>query len=211
MFHGRAFVYWGFHIGEYRKKNCQFSLHCSISVFRYRSIKSQIFKGLAALEPPKGVQKGSKFGFFRCLFRCFVNILLHHLGFRGTVHSWLKSFLTNRYQYVSCGGASSQRVLVVRGVPQGSTLGPLLFLLYINDMHRCYDKYKDILFADDITVTCNGSNFNEVKNTADQGLVRIKDWLICNRLSLNVNKSSFIWFSQISLFHTISLCISQMM
>ena len=99
---------------------------------------------------------------------------LHHLGFRGTVHSWLKSFLTNRYQYVSCGGASSQRVLVTRGVPQGSTLGPLLFLFYINAMLRCYDKFKYIHFADDTTVTYNGSNFNEVKNTAEEGLVRIK-------------------------------------
>ena len=73
---------------------------------------------------------------FRKAFDCVdINILLmklHHLGFRGTVHSWRKSFLTNRYQYVSCGGESSQRVLVTRGIPQGSTLGPLyiLFLLY---------------------------------------------------------------------------------
>ena len=93
---------------------------------------------------------------FRKAFDCVdINILLmklHHSGFRGTVHSWLKSFLTNRYQYVSCGGASSQRVLVTRGVPQGSTLGPLSFLLYINDMHRCYDKFKYIHFADDTTV-----------------------------------------------------------
>ena len=149
---------------------------------------------------------------FRKAFDCVdINILLmklHHLGFRGTVHSWLKSFLTNRYQYVSCGGASSQRVLVTRGVPQGSTLGPLLFLLYINDMHRCYDKFKYIHFADDTTVTCNGSNFNEVKNTAEEGLVRIKDWLICNRLSLNVNKSSFMIFTNKSIPQDFTLHIS---
>ena len=81
---------------------------------------------------------------FRKAFDCVDIIILltklHHLGFRGTVHSWLKSFLTNRYQYVSCGGASSQRVLVTRGVPQGFTLGPLLFLLYIYDMHM-YHRY----------------------------------------------------------------------
>ena len=149
---------------------------------------------------------------FHKAFDCVdINILLtklHHLGLRGTVHSWLLSFLTNRYQNVSCGGASSQRVLVMRGVPQGSTLGPLLSLLCINDMQRCYDKFKYIHFADDTTVTCKGSNFNEVKNTAEEGLVRIKDWLICNRLTLNVNKSSFMIFTNKCVPHDFTLHIS---
>ena len=75
-------------------------------------------------------------------------------------------------------------------------------------MHRCYDKFKYIHFADDTTVTCNGSNFNEVKNTAEEVLVRIKDWLICDRLSLNVNKSSFMIFTNKSVPHDFTLHIS---
>ena len=65
-----------------------------------------------------------------------------------------------------------------------------------------------IHFADDTTVTCNGSNFNEVRNTAEKGLVRIKDWLTCNRLSFNVNKSSSMIFTNKSVPHDFTLHIS---
>ena len=83
------------------------------------------------------------------------NILLgklHHLGFRGIVHDWFKSYLSNRVNYVSIGGVNSIDRQITVGVPQGSNLDPLLFLLYINDMKYSSHTLKFINFADDTTV-----------------------------------------------------------
>ena len=88
-------------------------------------------------------------------------ILLHklnHYGFINSSLAWFKSYLTGRSQYVVIDDITSNRSLIITGVPQGSVLGPLLFLIYINDMHKATDKFKYILFADDTTLigtTCS--------------------------------------------------------
>ena len=88
-------------------------------------------------------------------------ILLHklnHYGFRNSSLAWFKSYLTGRSQYVVIDDITSNRSLIITGVPQGSVLGPLLFLIYINDMHMATDTFKYILFVDDTTLigtTCS--------------------------------------------------------
>ena len=78
---------------------------------------------------------------------------IYYYGFRGISQLLIKSFLTNRRQYVSINGFNSQGKSVICGIPQGSTLGPLLFLLYINDLHFSLNQSVPNHFADDTCIT----------------------------------------------------------
>lgn len=95
------------------------------------------------------------------------NILLEKLynyGIRGKAHSWFRSYLLNRKQYTSFNNTSSSCNVISCGVPQGSILGPVLFLLYINDITRCTDKVKFLLYADDTTIFIQGSNLHNISH-----------------------------------------------
>lgn len=74
---------------------------------------------------------------------------LNHYGFRGIANDWFKDYLSNRNQYVSYNGVSSTKSKIICGVPQGSILGPLLFILYVNDIHLVTNSLDVISFADD--------------------------------------------------------------
>ena len=74
---------------------------------------------------------------------------LHSYGIRGAAHLWITSYLNNRKQFVQIKNNSSDYTKVICGVPQGSILGPLLFIVYINDLAQVSDLLKLILFADD--------------------------------------------------------------
>lgn len=117
---------------------------------------------------------------------------LEHMGIRGTTLGWLESFLTDRYQHVSVDGATSGLRPINIGVPQGSTLGPLLFILYINDLHRVSNYCSVLHFADDTTLHYSHLDFHSAVSNINDDLQRVCEWLHCNRLSINVQKTNYM-------------------
>ena len=122
---------------------------------------------------------------------------LNKMGIRGKANDWVKSYLQNRKQFVSFNNHYSRKSNISWGVPQGSILGPLLFLLYINDIAEVCPEILPILYADDTNLFFRGKNINNVINEMNTKLVDIVKWLNSNKLSLNINKTTYIVFSQI--------------
>jgi len=91
---------------------------------------------------------------------------LDHYGIRGIALDWFKSYLSNRKQCVILNGVTSSLKPITHGVPQGSILGPLLFILYINDIVNCSDRLLFILFADDTNLICSCEDIWELKRIA---------------------------------------------
>ena len=102
--------------------------------------------------------------------------------------------LFNRFQYVSIGETNSSLLPIYCGVPQGSVLGPLLFLLYINDLPQCSDFCK-LLFADDTTLQLSNTDPTRLFHVANSQLDNVSDWFKANLLTLNIKKTKFILFS----------------
>ena len=124
------------------------------------------------------------------------NILLHKLsiyGIRGQPLSWFRNYLHNRHQYVSYLSCNSQKKIVNCGVPQGSILGPLLFLIYVNDIIRSSPILHFVLFADDTSIIHSHSNYNTLINQLNLELSKISLWFKANKLSLNVNKAPYLF------------------
>ena len=119
---------------------------------------------------------------------------LYHYGIRGVANKWCYSYLTNRYQKVSLNGESSQRLPITCAVPQGSILGPLLFLLYINDMHLCVKSSTIHHFADDTNLLYSCKSLTVLRKSINKDLELLYDWLCANRLSLDTEFIEFIVF-----------------
>ena len=125
------------------------------------------------------------------------SILLHKLsyyGFRGIINDWFKSYLLERSQTVELNCQISQKEFNCYGVPQGSVLGPLLFLLYINDIYKASKVLKFFLFADDTNLLFAHKNITTLEKTVNLELSKLSDWLIVNKLTLNIKKSNFVIF-----------------
>ena len=119
---------------------------------------------------------------------------LEHYGIRGTVLVWFKSYLMDRKQYVSVNGSNSGHLSVTCGVPQGSVLGSLLFLIYINDLPQSSSKLAFYLFADDTNIYYEDENLTLLQRTVNKELKKVKMWLDVNKLSLNIDKTNFVIF-----------------
>ena len=119
---------------------------------------------------------------------------LEHLGIRGTPLNWFENYLNNRSQYVDFEGVSSQTQVISCGVPQGSILGPLLFLLYINDLSHVSSILFGLLFADDSNMFLSGRNPNAMVQSMNHEIKKVWEWLRINKLTLNIKKTHFMFF-----------------
>ena len=135
---------------------------------------------------------------------------LHHYGFRGIINNWFASYLSGRTQSTQIGSSAvSRKERIVCGVPQGSVLGPLLFLIYVNDMYRSSNKFEFYLFADDTNLLLAEKDLKNLEIIANEELFNLYEWLNSNKLSLNTAKSNFVLFHsyQRKLRHEVNLKI----
>ena len=126
---------------------------------------------------------------------------MHHYGINGIEHDWFRSYLNNRKQVCKVNGKSSKIQSIEIGVPQGSCLGPLLFLLYINVLPFALSEVHATIYADDTTISYSSDNMEDLVAVVNSDLSRLNRWLQGNKLSLNVIKiqamiiGSKAWFS----------------
>ena len=124
-------------------------------------------------------------------------ILLHklnHYGVRGIVNDWFQSYLSCRSQSTQIGSVVSEKENVLCGVPQGSILGPLLFLLYVNDIQASSSKLDFFLFADDTNLLFADKCLKTLELIINKELENVCDWLLANKLTLNTKKSNYVLF-----------------
>ena len=159
-------------------------------------------------------EKNHTMGIFLDLSKAFDtidhNILiskLHHYGIRGTALNWFKSYLDHRTQSVHALNSHSSTQNINVGVPQGSILGPLLFIIYMNDITNTTDHLKLILYADDTNIFLSHSDLDSLYHTMNTELTHITDWFRANKLSLNASKTNYMLFSPKLPSHTNKITI----
>lgn len=134
---------------------------------------------------------------FDCVNHDILLSKLKHYGIRGDCHSWFESYLSGRSQFIEMDGCVSTSEFVYSGVPQGSILGPLLFLVFINDIVKCSKLFKFVLYADDSTLlySFDRDMIDSVVPVLNSELMHLSDWLTCNKLSMNIDKTKYTIFS----------------
>ena len=127
---------------------------------------------------------------------------LFHYGIRGNPLKLISSYLENRQQYVEFRNTKSSILQISTGVPQGSILGPLLFLVYINDFPSASGYFNFIMYADDTTLYSNIDSPNQnnmmrlTETKINAELAKIDEWLKINKLSLHLKKSKYLVFKK---------------
>ena len=119
---------------------------------------------------------------------------LEHYGFRGVINNWFRSYLTDRKQKVVINGIESENRHLLHGVPQGSVLGPILFLIYINDLQRSIKHSITYHFADDTNLLHISKDYKTLQKRVNYDLFSLHKWLTANKISLNETKTELIYF-----------------
>ena len=119
---------------------------------------------------------------------------LYKYGIRSATHNWLTSYRSNRSQYVDYNNVMSSTKNITCGEQQGSILGPLLFLVYVNDIVNVSLSLIPILFADDTNIFLEVNDINEVIVKMNAELIKVMDWINANKLSLNIEKTNCMVF-----------------
>ena len=119
---------------------------------------------------------------------------LDHYGIRGTANNWFASYLKNRSQFVSILGYESSTKPINHGVPQGSVLGPLLFLMYINDLYSAIKNSKVSHFANDTNLLNISNSSKSMQKLINADLKILYSWLLANKIYLNCDKTEIIFF-----------------
>ena len=123
------------------------------------------------------------------------DILLRKLdiyGIRGSALAWIISYLTGRTQYCQVDGHLSDPLCETTGIPQGSALGPLLFLIYINDIPQCLEHTNANMFADDTQIETSGYDINVIAEKLNKNLENVSTWMSANKLTLNKTKTEYM-------------------
>ena len=119
---------------------------------------------------------------------------MSHYGIRGKAHDLLKSYLSDRSHCVKIQNSTSKYITLKHGVPQGSVVGPLFFILYINDLHKAIKNSKTIHFADDTSLVCQEKSLKKLNKKVNHDLKLLVHWLRANKISLNTAKTQIVLF-----------------
>ena len=118
---------------------------------------------------------------------------LKNIGSRYSVVNWFESYLTNRKQVTVAEDVVSS-MHISCGVPQGSILGPLLFICYINDLAQITTFTQPFIYADDTTLLCKGTDVDEIRGKLHHDLAVLQKWFVVNKLSLSIDKTKLCYF-----------------
>ena len=119
---------------------------------------------------------------------------LEHYGICDVALRWIKSYFSCRQQFVQFNEACSTKQTIKCGVPQGSILGPLFFILYINDLPDASNLTQPLLFADDTSIFYSHSDPNRLQSILNEELSNFDVWLKCNKLSVDLKRNNYIFF-----------------
>ena len=133
---------------------------------------------------------------------------LNVYGIRGVANKWLQNYLTNRKQYVVIDDRSSDLLDMTCGVPQDSVLGPIMFIVYINDICNVSYVVGCVLFADDTNIFCSERNLTDLQLTLNRELGKIVVWFSVIKLSLNLSKTNYILFRNRSADTYLNICVN---
>ena len=115
-------------------------------------------------------------------------------GIENNYLKWFQSYLSNRKQFIKFNNESTNLEIIRYGIPQGSILGPLLFLIFVNDLQKSTKFLDPIMFADDTNLFYSNKDINTLFKIANEELNEINEWLRANKVSINAGKTKYILF-----------------